>query len=371
MRQIPVELGEGSYRIDIAAGLLCDASWWASQVAGRQVAIVTDTRVARHYLEPLAKVVGQAADGIVKIVLEAGEHNKDWKTLDEIFDGLLAARCDRNTILIALGGGVIGDIAGFAAASFMRGIEFIQVPTTLLAQVDSSIGGKTGINHARGKNMVGAFYQPRAVLIDPATLASLPPREVAAGAAEVIKHAAIASRPHFEWLEVRIEALMALEAETVAQAIEESCRIKAGVVAADEREGGVRALLNFGHTFGHAIEAGLGYGTWLHGEAVAAGMVQAAELSVLCGRLARSDAQRLTELIGRARLPVRAPDLGWQRWQDLMAVDKKSLRGAPRFVLLKGLGAASLEAVDAQLVKRAIDANIAETRTPVRGELLP
>ncbi len=275
-----------------------------------------------------------------RVIVPDGEDHKDWATLDAVVGELLAQRCDRRTTIVALGGGVIGDLAGFAAATYQRGVPLIQVPTTLLAQVDSSVGGKTAINHARGKNMVGAFYQPKLVLADIATLATLPERELRAGLAEVIKHGAIRDPALFTWLEANIERLIARDAEALAHAVKRSVEIKAEVVALDERETGPRALLNFGHTFGHAIETGLGYGTWLHGEAVAAGMVMASDLSARLGMLDASSVERLRRLIERAGLPVAGPPLTPDRYQELMSVDKKAQDRRLHFILLERLGSA-------------------------------
>ena len=274
--------------------------------------------------------------------MEDGEQAKDWRTLERVFDALLAARCGRDTVIVALGGGVVGDLAGFAAAVYQRGVPFIQVPTTLLAQVDSSVGGKTAINHPRGKNMVGAFHQPLAVISDTSTLDTLPERELRAGLAEVIKHGLILDRVFTDWLDANLPALLAREPRALAHAVRRSCELKAQVVAADERETGLRAILNFGHTFGHAFEAGVGYGEWLHGEAVAAGMVMAAELSVRAGTLPRTDATRVHELLARAGLPVAGPALAAERILELMQVDKKAAAGRIRFVLLSAIGAAEV-----------------------------
>jgi 3-dehydroquinate synthase len=292
---------------------------------------------------------------VTEIIVEDGEQAKRWTSLERVFDALLAARCGRDTLIVALGGGVIGDLAGFAAAIYQRGVAFLQVPTTLLAQVDSSIGGKTAINHAQGKNMIGAFHQPRAVITDVATLDTLPERELRAGLAEVIKHALALDLAFVEWLEQSIDQLLARERSVLVHAVRRCCELKAGVVAADERESGMRSLLNFGHTFGHAIEAGTGYGTWLHGEAIAAGMVMAAELSARAGLLAAADVHRVRSLLGRAGLPITGPALGAERLLELMALDKKAARGRMRFVLLNAIGAASLrEGVDERLVREAI-----------------
>ncbi|MBI2319022.1 MAG: 3-dehydroquinate synthase [Betaproteobacteria bacterium] len=287
---------------------------------------------------------GRSQRGIqsLQIALPDGEAYKNWETLNSIYERLLEARCDRQTAVIALGGGVVGDIAGFAAATFQRGVPFIQVPTTLLAQVDASVGGKTAINHPRGKNMIGAFYQPLSVLADTDTLASLPGRELRAGLAEVIKHGLIRDAGLFEWLEANLERLLAREPAALAHAVFRCCQIKAEVVAADERETGERALLNFGHTFGHAIENAMGYGVWLHGEAVAAGMVLAAELSRRLGRLPAADAQRVAGIIARAGLPTSVEGIPAQQFAALMGVDKKALAGNIRFIVLDRLGAASI-----------------------------
>ncbi|MGA2549912.1 MAG: 3-dehydroquinate synthase [Burkholderiaceae bacterium] len=345
MATVTVELGARSYPIDIGSGVLTLSSWWEPHVRGRAVAVVTNDTIAPLYGRALVDTLAPLAARVVPVVLPDGEAHKTWTTLNQVFDALLNARCDRDTLIVALGGGVVGDLAGFAAATYQRGIEFIQVPTTLLAQVDSSVGGKTGINHPSGKNMIGAFHQPRAVLIDVETLASLPDREYSAGLAEIIKHGAACDADYFEMLESEFPALLARHPATLADVIAGSCRIKARVVSEDERESGLRAILNFGHTFGHAIEAGMGYGAWLHGEAVGAGMVAAAELSVQQGTFLNEDALRLRKLIGSARLPIRPPSWDLVQWQDLMERDKKAAGGKTRFVLLKGLGQAYLAPV--------------------------
>jgi shikimate kinase/3-dehydroquinate synthase len=337
-----VELGERSYPIAIGPQLLADPTLLARHVKGRQVAIVTNTTVAPLYLEQLAAPLRAAGREVIAIVLPDGEQYKTWASLMQVFDALLANKCDRKTTLVALGGGVIGDLTGYAAASYMRGVPFVQVPTTLLAQVDSSVGGKTGINHPLGKNMIGAFYQPRAVLADTATLGSLPARELSAGLAEVIKHGAVIDLGFFEWIEQNIGKLMARDQDALAHAIARSCQIKADVVRQDEREGGLRAILNFGHTFGHAIEAGLGYGQWLHGEAVGCGMVMAADLSHRLGLVDQASVARMRSLVAAAGLPTRAPDLGAARWLELMQVDKKNEGGDIKFILLKPLGSPSI-----------------------------
>ena len=344
MQTLRVELGERAYAIHIGERLLSAAELIVPQLDLPRAAIVTNTTVAPLYLEQLAGALRLRGVDVVSIVLEDGERYKDWTTLNRIYDALLERRCDRKTALIALGGGVVGDLAGFAAATYMRGIPFIQVPTTLLAQVDSSIGGKTGINHPLGKNMIGAFYQPRLVLADTQVLETLPPRELSAGMAEVIKHGLIRDAAFFAWLEQNMEKLLACDQDALAHAVRRCCEIKAAVVAEDERETGVRALLNFGHTFGHAIESGLGYGKWLHGEAVAAGMVMAADLSRRMSLVAPADVERIIALLKRAGLPVAPPDISAERLLELMGVDKKAEGGKLRFILLDGIGAASIRA---------------------------
>ncbi len=344
MQSLRVELGERAYAIFIGEGLLSNAELILPQLDLPRVAIVTNTTVAPLYFERLAGVLRVRGVEVISVVLPDGERYKDWTTLNRIYDALLEHRCDRKTALIALGGGVVGDLAGFAAATYMRGIPFIQVPTTLLAQVDSSIGGKTGINHPLGKNMIGAFYQPRLVLADTKVLETLPPRELSAGLAEVIKHGLIRDGAFFAWLEQNMEKLLACDQDALAHAVRRCCEIKAAVVAEDERETGVRALLNFGHTFGHAIESGLGYGKWLHGEAVAAGMVMAADLSRRMGLVTPADVERIVALLKRAGLPVAPPDVSAERLLELMGVDKKAEGGKLRFILLDGIGAASIRA---------------------------
>jgi len=335
-----VDLGERSYPISIGPAVLDDPDLLARHVNGRKVAIVTNTTVAPLYLERLRAPLAAAGKDVIAVVLEDGEEYKNWASLMQIFDALLANKCDRKTTLVALGGGVIGDLTGFAAASYMRGVDFIQVPTTLLSQVDSSVGGKTGINHPLGKNMIGAFYQPKVVLADTSTLDTLPQRELSAGLAEVIKHGAVIDSDFFDWIEDNIDKLMARDRAALGYAIARSCEIKADVVRQDEREGGLRAILNFGHTFGHAIEAGMGYGHWLHGEAVGCGMVMAAELSQRLGFIDAGTVARVRALVTAAGLPVKAPDLGTERWLELMEVDKKNEGGDIKFILLKPLGTA-------------------------------
>ncbi len=351
-----VDLGERSYPITIGAGLLAEPGLLARHIGGHKVAIVTNTTVAPLYLARLAAPLRAAGHDVLEIVLPDGEQYKNADSLMLVFDALLAHKCDRKTTMVALGGGVIGDLTGYAAASYMRGVPFIQVPTTLLSQVDSSVGGKTGINHPLGKNMIGAFYQPRAVLADTATLNTLAPRELAAGLAEVIKHGAIIDAAFFDWIEAHIGDLVAREPQALAYAISRSCEIKADVVRQDEREGGLRAILNFGHTFGHAIEAGMGYGQWLHGEAVGCGMVMAADLSQRMGFIDAATVARVTALVAAAGLPVRAPDLGTERWLELMEVDKKNEGGAIKFILLKPLGSPSITSAPQSLLLETLAA---------------
>ncbi len=354
-----VELGDRSYPIAIGRGLLDDASLFNRHIGGSgKVAIVTNTTVAPLYLDKVAGPLRAAGREVVPIILRDGEEFKNWESLNEVFDALLANKCDRKTTLVALGGGVIGDMTGFAAATYMRGVPFVQIPTTLLAQVDSSVGGKTGINHPLGKNMIGAFYQPRAVIADTATLDTLPDRELSAGLAEVIKHGAILDAAFFDWIEANIGKLVARDHAALAHAIARSCEIKADVVARDEREGGLRAVLNFGHTFGHAIEAGLGYGAWLHGEAVGCGMVMAADLSRRLNLIDDAAVDRVRALVKAAGLPVVAPDLGAERWIELMEVDKKNEGGAIKFILLKPLGSPSITNAPRELLDATLEACI-------------
>ena len=357
MRTLNVELAERSYPIRIGAGLLADPGLILPWLKTRRVAVITNDVVGPLYLAPF--VAGLAAQGVrvTPIVLPDGEAHKDWTTLNLIFDGLLADRCDRSTTLIALGGGVVGDMVGFAAATYQRGVPFIQVPTTLLSQVDSSVGGKTAINHPLGKNMVGAFYQPRLVLADISTLDTLPDRELKAGLAEVIKYGLIRDLPFLDWIEANLERLLARDREALVEAVERSCRNKAEVVAADETEQGERATLNLGHTFGHAIETGLGYGAWLHGEAVAAGAIMAADLSRRLGWLSDADVERVRAIHARAGLPVKGAPLGADRYLELMAHDKKVSDGTLRLVLLKALGRAVITSeAGADAIRASINA---------------
>jgi len=342
MQTLRVELGERAYPIHIGEHLLSDAGLVTPHLDTPKVAIVTNTTVGPLYLERLSQALRAQGVEATSIVLEDGERYKEWVTLNRIYDALLESRCERKTTMIALGGGVVGDLAGFAAATYMRGMPYIQVPTTLLAQVDSSIGGKTGINHPQGKNMIGAFYQPRLVLADTAVLSTLPPRELSAGLAEVIKHGLVRDEGFVAWLEKNVERLLARDPQALAHAVRRCCEIKAAVVAEDERESGVRALLNFGHTFGHAIESGLGYGNWLHGEAVAAGMAMGADLSRRMGYIEQADVDRILVLLKRTGLPVAQPGLAPERLLELMALDKKSEGGQLRFVLLDRIGSASV-----------------------------
>lgn len=352
-QSLTLDLGERSYPIYIGQGLL-DSNLLVGHIPSRQVLIVSNEVVAPLYLE---RVKAQLAGfQLAECILPDGEEHKTLDTLNLIFDRLLTERFDRGCTLLALGGGVVGDITGFAAASYQRGVHFIQVPTTLLAQVDSSVGGKTGVNHPLGKNMIGAFYQPRAVLIDTDSLKTLDDRQLSAGIAEVIKYGLIDDPEFFDWLELNLPRLLAREPEALAFAIERSCADKARIVAADERESGRRALLNLGHSFGHAIETGMGYGQWLHGEAVAAGICMAADLSQRMGWLDEQAKARIQALMAAARLPIWAPrDMSPAQFKALMAVDKKVLAGQLRLVLLKGIGKAlvtadfSAEALDASL----------------------
>ena len=335
-----VALDERSYPIHIGPGLLARDDLLMPFIKQKKVLIVSNETVAPLYLERLVETLSGAGISVHPVILPDGERFKNWETLNLIFDGLLSERCERNTVLIALGGGVVGDMGGFAAACYQRGMPFIQVPTTLLSQVDSSVGGKTAINHPLGKNMIGAFYQPKLVLADISTLNTLPDRELKAGLAEVIKYGLIRDPEFFDWLEVNLEKLLVRDQSALVHAIRRSCANKAEVVAADERESGERALLNLGHTFGHAIETGMGYGEWLHGEAVAAGTLIAAELSCALGWIDMPTVARIERLFVRAGLPVIGPKLGVGRYLELMSHDKKVQDGKLRLVLLKGIGKA-------------------------------
>ena len=340
MQTLTVSLAERSYPIHIGAGLLDRGELLAPYLQRGKAIAVTNTTVGPLYLARLVATLSALGVSCQTVVLPDGEQFKTWETLNRIFDALLQGRCERSTTLIALGGGVIGDVGGFAAACYQRGMPFIQVPTTLLSQVDSSVGGKTAINHPLGKNMIGAFYQPKVVLADIATLDTLPDRELKAGIAEVIKYGLIRDPEFFSWLEGNMTALLARDRDALAYAIHRSCANKAEVVAADEREGGERALLNLGHTFGHAIETGMGYGVWLHGEAIAAGTMMAAELSRQLGWLAPEAVQRIEAIFRRAGLPVQGPRLGEGSYLELMQHDKKVQDGKLRLVLLERIGKA-------------------------------
>ncbi len=355
MQTLELELGERSYPIYIGSGLLGEKGLLEQHIAGTHVAIVTNETVAPLYLKQLEESL--PAFQCISIVLPDGEQYKNLDTLNKIFDKLLESRSDRQVTLIALGGGVIGDMTGFAAASYQRGVPFMQIPTTLLSQVDSSVGGKTGVNHALGKNMIGAFYQPKCVLIDTDTLKTLADEELSAGLAEVIKVGLIRDIAFLDWLEQNMEKLLARDDAALAYAIERSCRNKAEVVAEDEREAGQRALLNLGHTFGHAIETGSGYGVWLHGEAIAAGLAMAADFSQRMGWLDEGDVKRVTQILEHARLPVCGPDsLSVQRYLELMAVDKKVQAGKLRLVLLRELGKAFVcDAFDQDKLKQTLE----------------
>jgi 3-dehydroquinate synthase len=358
VQTLRVELGDRSYPIAIGESLLCSGDILRQYIKGQKIAIVTNTVVAPLYLAGVEQALRTIGKQVISIVLPDGEEHKNLANLMLIFDALLEAKCDRKITLLALGGGVIGDMTGFAAASYMRGVPFVQIPTTLLSQVDSSVGGKTGINHPLGKNMIGAFYQPQAVIADTATLNTLPDRELSAGLAEVIKHGAIIDAPFFEWIEAHIAKLRQKDPEALAYAISRSCEIKADVVRQDEREGGLRAILNFGHTFGHAIESGLGYGKWLHGEAVGCGMVMAADLSFRMGYIDYVSKVRIQKLVEAAGLPVVAPDLGEDRWLELMEVDKKNEDGKIKFILLKPLGAPVITGVPKEMLLATLRASI-------------
>ena len=364
--RVHIELGERSYPILIGGGLFDAPSSYDDLPAGASALIVTNTTIAPLYLHKLRLALQGRFKHIHQVILPDGEEHKNWQTLNLVFDALLANECDRKTVLFALGGGVVGDMTGFAAASFMRGVPFVQIATTLLAQVDSSVGGKTAINHPMGKNMIGAFYQPLRVICDLETLRTLPQRELSAGLAEVIKYGPIADLAFFDWIEANLDALLARDRAALSHAVKRSCEIKAWVVSQDERESGLRAILNFGHTFGHAIETGLGYGQWLHGEAVACGMVMAGHLSQALGLIDANSVRRLTSLIARAGLPVRGPTLpetpgvpgaaNADRYLALMRHDKKAEAGAIKFVVLDGPGKALVRSAPDGMVRDVIDA---------------
>ncbi len=359
---LEVALEERSYPIHIGPDLLSRPDLLLPHIKQKKVVIVTNETVAPLYLEQLRATLSSGGIDSLPVILPDGEQFKTWETLNLIFDALLGARCERNTILIALGGGVIGDMGGFAAACYQRGMPFIQVPTTLLSQVDSSVGGKTAINHPLGKNMIGAFYQPKLVLADISTLNTLPDRELKAGLAEVIKYGLIRDPEFFDWLEINLDKLLARDQGALVYAVRRSCANKAEVVAADERESGERALLNLGHTFGHAIETGMGYGEWLHGEAVAAGTLIAAELSCRLGWIDAATVARIERIFVRAGLPVTGPALGAARYLELMSHDKKVQDGKLRLVLLQGIGKAvvSEAATDAEIAE-AIEVRCTQT----------
>ncbi|HTF95912.1 MAG TPA: 3-dehydroquinate synthase [Cellvibrio sp.] len=356
MQVLTVNLDDRSYPIYIGEQLLFNSQLITSHIRGKQVCIVTNETVAPLYLDILVNAL--PGFQIDSVILPDGESHKTLDVWSSIFDKLLSARHNRTTTLIALGGGVVGDMTGFAAACYQRGVDFIQIPTTLLSMVDSSVGGKTGVNHPLGKNMIGAFYQPQAVLADTSLLASLPERELSAGIAEVIKYGLISDYDFFLWLEKNIDALMIGDKEALAYAVKRSCENKADVVAQDEREGGLRAILNLGHTFGHAIETAQGYGNWLHGEAVAAGMVMAADLSWRRGAISEQELMRIIRLLQRAKLPTKAPaDMTPDQFKELMGVDKKVLDGRLRLVLLESMGKAIITSdIDANLLQQTFDA---------------
>jgi 3-dehydroquinate synthase len=356
---VNIALGSRSYDIMIGSALLGEASNFDGLPHGCSAVVVSNPLVAKLHSQPLLRILSGRYDRVLSLQLRDGEAFKDWDSLNLIFEFLLQSQCDRKTTLFALGGGVVGDVAGFAAATYMRGIPFVQVPTTLLAQVDSSVGGKTAINHPLGKNMIGAFYQPLRVIADLDTLDTLPDRELSAGLAEVIKYGPIADDAFFGWIEANLDALWSRDKNALAYAVKRSCEIKAWVVGQDERESGLRAILNFGHTFGHAIEAGMGYGTWLHGEAVGCGMVMAADLSHRLGLIDEPYVERLTRLIERAKLPICGPALGVDRYLDLMRVDKKSEGGEIRFVVIDAPGRASVRPAHDDLVRDVITAHTA------------
>ena len=338
MQTLKVELANRSYPIHIGRNLISDASLVLPHLKRKHVAIVTNTTVAPLYLNKLSEALQSAGVKVIPIILPDGEAYKNTETLNKIYDVLLQNRCERSTTLVALGGGVIGDLTGYAAATYLRGVPFIQIPTTLLSQVDSSVGGKTGINHPLGKNMIGAFYQPQLVIADIDTLQTLPSREFSAGMAEVIKYGLIRDADFFDWLETNITSLMKLDEEVLSYAIYRSCQSKAEVVARDEHEQGERALLNLGHTFGHAIENAMGYGIWLHGEAVAAGTMMAADLSLRAGWLTATEITRIQNIFKAANLPIEAPKLGVEKYLDLMGLDKKVENGKIRLILQQAIG---------------------------------
>ncbi len=354
MKTIHVDLGSRTYPIYVGANLLTQGPLYQPHLIGKNCFIVTNSTIEKLYAEQVHQTLESLGQKVFRIILPDGENFKTWQTLQLIFDGLLEFGADRKTTIIALGGGVIGDMAGFAAASFMRGIHFIQIPTTLLAQVDSSVGGKTGINHPLGKNMIGAFHQPVAVIADLNTLTTLPPRELAAGLAEVLKHGAIADLDLLSWIEKNTALLNAYDLNALEHVVVRSCEIKSAVVAADEKESGIRAHLNFGHTFGHAIESGMGYGSWLHGEAVGCGMYLAAELSHQLGYLTQAEVSHLTNLIKALHLPTQPPLWTLDQYIDLMSHDKKSHAGKINYVVLKQLGQADTQQVPPEMIESTL-----------------
>jgi 3-dehydroquinate synthase len=354
-RDIEISLGDRSYPIRIGSRLLDDPSTWAAVPAAAQAIIVSNTTVGPLYATRLERAIAPRYGKVLHVALPDGEEHKTWSVLNQIFDTLLSHAADRKTVMYALGGGVVGDMTGFAAACYMRGVPFVQVPTTLLAQVDSSVGGKTAINHPLGKNMIGAFYQPRLVVCDLDTLATLPARELSAGLAEIIKYGPIADVEFLAWLETNVDGLMARDPALLAHAVKRSCEIKAWVVGQDEREAGLRAILNFGHTFGHAIEAGMGYGVWLHGEAVGCGMVMALHLSQRLGLIDTPFVERVTALLRKAGLPVVGPALGGDRYLQLMQVDKKAEGGEIKFVVIDRPGSAAVRGAPEALVRDVIE----------------
>jgi 3-dehydroquinate synthase len=354
MNTLQVDLGNRSYPIYIGENLLQNHALFAPHVRGHLSIIVTNPTIAPLYADHVEESLKKIGQKVVRVIIPDGEAHKNWETLQLIFNGLMEAGADRKSTIIALGGGVIGDMAGFAAASFMRGIAFIQIPTTLLSQVDSSVGGKTGINHPLGKNMIGAFHQPVAVIADLRTLTTLPPKELAAGLAEVVKHGAIADAEFLSWIESHISELNHCDLSAMEHAVLRSCEIKSAVVAADEKENGVRAHLNFGHTFGHAIEAGLGYGDWLHGEAVGCGMVIASELSKELGYISAQEVKRLTQIIAELHLPITPPVWSVTKYLDLMSHDKKAEQGSIKYVVLEKLGQANVQKVPNETINTVL-----------------
>ena len=361
---VVVDTGHERYDIRIGRGLLDDAASWAGLPRSAQAVIVTNTTIAPLWANRLHAALAGVYARVTTVELPDGEEHKDWPALNQIFDHLLRTGCDRKTVLFALGGGVVGDMAGFAAGCYMRGVPFVQVPTTLLAQVDSSVGGKTAINHPLGKNMIGLFYQPKRVVCDLDTLNTLPQREFIAGLAEVIKYGPIADEGFLGWIEDHLDALLARDTGALTHAIRRSCEIKAEVVGQDEKEGGLRAILNFGHTFGHAIESGLGYGQWLHGEAVGCGMRMATDLSVRLGLVPPATLQRMHTLLVRAGLPVRAPDLGGDVYLEWMGRDKKAEAGDIRFVVLESIGRAAVRKAPEDVVRGVLASAVQVSAAP-------